>query len=517
MAGPILAPNPYGIEAGEIGVGLSRDFPCYIQNTGDSDLEFTNVVSSTPDITTPLISLPQTIPAGGFYLVTFRVTPSSPGTIDGNVTLVSNGINNPVIQEIVYTGIAGGTAALTISPPNWTFPNTKLGEESPEQLFTVSNTNNVDVTISAYTYPSDFAAGATNPALPIVLHPGDTYQFGIKYVPLAQGYISEVVEIVSDAVAGDFGLVVNGTAYLIIPDFIVSGIEERLMFAFVLPTGVVITVSGDPLSFDSDGDCQIQKLTNLGQYAVDKVLKYFWYHYEDHGYCEVRVTFSNQVTGETTTSNRIIGTVPANEKVLLDIFEVTMEGENILVTIFKEAGRGWLSIIDYGFKFLSCQEQLGTTANPVSITPAFVVSGLNDILMFAFDLSGTEETKQMDSTDFACDDATPVVSKQVMLPIPTEQGSIPGFTYEKQIMRIFFHYEDFGVAVVKFRLTTMRGQTSEQNVSLGSVTADGALKIGIADLVVVDEVVKVELEWVSGPLMLVDYTSKYVLKGERAK
>lgn len=515
LTGPELTPNPSVIDYGDVQTGVAADVDVLFINTGDSDLVITALSSDNAILTFPGVpAWPQTVTPGTSLSVTFRCIPAGAGAASAVATVTSNGVNFPVQISCSVNGVAAGTIALTVDPPEWTFDNQKVGTTSSEKLFVVTNSSSVNITVNAPTFPTDFNAGPTVPAYPVLLASGVSLTFGVRFAPLAEGYVTQDVQVNSTAPTSPFLLACKGQAYLITSAYVVpvTAVAQQL-WAFAEDSTVTVQKNAVPFSYDCDVNALVQKLHNMGLIGTDKTTAFFWLHYEDLGVVEVDVTISNQVTGASASFTRTLGSVLANERVLLDIFEVNVEGENLLLTIERAADAGALSIIDYGIKYLPSEEVLGTFANPKTITPAYVYEG-DELLLLAF---GDLSVKQMpDPEDFDTEeDAT--VSNSHLLPFQTEAGSVPGFTYEKQVCRVFFHYEDWGVAEVQVTATTMRGQTSSQSVSIGSATADGAVNNGIADLLVVDEVVKITFSHVSGNVVIVDYTAKYEMKGERGK
>lgn len=155
---------------------------------------------------------------------------------------------------------------------------------------------------------------------------------------------------------------------------------------------------------------------------------------------------------------------------------------------------------------------IAVTGNGFLITPAYIASGAEE-LIFAF---GDGTWWSMDDTDFECE-TDAYCSNTVMLPFQTPEGSIPGFAYEKQVCRVQFHYENLGVAEITITCTTENGHTESENVTIGTIGADGKVYLGIADIIVVDEIVTITFTKVSGPLSLVDWVARYEMKGEKQK
>jgi hypothetical protein len=341
--------------------------------------------------------------------------------------------------------------------------------------------------------------------------------------------VSEIVEVVSDAAASPFEVEVSGTGYLIDPAFPIPGggalgADPYFLIGLVDVLTAVTAVWQSVVNadfetqFDCEDDARIVKLHNFNLFE-DKTVKYFWFHYEDLGVAEVTFTFMNQENGDSKSYTRTVGagTLPAG-RILKEMFEITIEGENILVQWDREGDSGTLSVTDYGFRFLPSTEMLGTFANPLTLTPAYIMgSGCPPFLMFGLIDTDDEVTvHEMDPEDWDTDDNC-IARNSILLPFQTEQGPIPGFTYEKFVARVFFHYEDYGVAVVRVTVSSLRDQFSTQDVTIGTVDANRCVQLGIADLAVTDEVVEVKFERVSGAICIIDYTIKYENRGQRVK
>ena len=250
---------------------------------------------------------------------------------------------------------------------------------------------------------------------------------------------------------------------------------------------------------------------------MDKTVKQVYIHYQNYGEVEFYVKLTNHVTGDTQTQLVTAGTVSADLKRRLVTVEFVLEGEDIELEIVRLSATGPLFIEDIIFKFMPWEEQLGTAANPSTVTSAYNVDPTEvPFLLVAMD--GPVTVGYLDPDDLECE-VEAIVSNTLLLPFQTEQGSIPGFTYEKQVCRVMFHYQYLGPAVVRVRLTSMRGQVSLQDVTLTAPTGGmlTEVQMAVADIFVVDEINQIEFIPQSGPVMIIDYTAKYEQKGERGK
>jgi len=523
MSGAVLSANPGDIAFGEVTELTSADVEVVLQNTSTDGEELTilsiSLNTGTEFTLQSLPSLPYSLPTGAFVTFVVRTTPSSAAAFDDLVLVEGDFFNNPVSIPVSVTGITAGTLALTVDPTEWTFPNTKAGTSSTEKVFTIRNTGSLTVQVTALTFSAEFAAGGTAPVLPANILAGGTLDFGAIFSPVAAGQVNGTVDVVSNAAATPFVVVLGGIGFLITPVYMVTTGVVEMLLAFFVPSIAEVRVEQfeNPISFASEFDTIVKKLHNFNGLGTDKTLAQFYFHYQDRGEVELIITVRNYVddaVGQTQILN--IGTVGADLKRKLAVAEFVIEGEDIELELIVLGGNGPLFIEDYIFKFMPWTEQLGTVANPTSITSAFEVDP-NEIplLLVAFD--DAISVGYLDPEDFESETAA-VAGNSILLPFPTETGAIPGFTYEKTVMRVFVHYEYLGAATLRVNGISMRGQVSTQVVTLVVPPADEVgVQVAVVDLIIKDEIQRIEFVPVTGPISLVDYTVKYEVGGERAK
>jgi len=523
MSGAVLSANPESVDFGEVTELTSADVEVVLLNTATngSELEILSISLTTGAEFSlqSLPTLPYTLATGASVTFVVRAEPGSAAAFTDTVVVEGDFFNNPVNIPVSVTGIAAGTRSLTVDPTEWTFPNTKAGTSSSEKVFTIRNTGSVTVQVTALTFSAEFAIGGTSPALPANILAGATLDFGGIFSPAAAGQVNGTVSVVSNAAATPFVVALGGIGFLITPVYMVTGGVVEMLLSFFVPSIAEVRVEQfeNPISFASESDTIIKKLHNFNGLGTDKTLAQFYFHYQDFGEVELVVTVRNYTddsVGQSQTLN--IGTVGADLKRKLALAEFVIEGEDIELEIIVLAGDGPLFIEDYIFKFMPWTEQLGTVANPTSITSAYEVDPDEvPLLLAAFD--DDISVGYLDPEDFESETAA-IAGNSILLPFPTETGAIPGFTYEKTVMRVFVHYEYLGAATLRVNGISMRGQVSTQVVTLVAPPADEVgVQVAVVDLIIKDEIQRIEFVPVSGPMSLVDYTVKYEVGGERAK
>jgi len=139
------------------------------------------------------------VPAGGgtcTIQVTF--TPTQTGSVTDQVTISDDAAGSP--QSITVTG-TGVTSAgtISVSASSLTFAALTVGQTSPAQTVTLSNTGNTAVNISNITASGDFAETNTCGTLPTVLNVGSTCSISVTFTPTSTGNRSGGISIQDDA------------------------------------------------------------------------------------------------------------------------------------------------------------------------------------------------------------------------------------------------------------------------------------------------------------------------------
>lgn len=327
------------VNIGDIAQGVATQFIITLVDIGDPGglpLGVQYVETGTAEVT--LESPASDFVAPDFYNVdgtyasptdfTFEVTAGTLGAFTTTIHFNYNGLfpNLPYDTYIVInaTVVTSVTKALSCSPAALNFPDTKDGETSAEQLITVQNTSLVTVTVSAYSFPTGFAVGATDPALPQAILAGGSYQFGIVFEPNASGLFSDIVEVQSDAAASPFEIAVSGIGFPIEAAFIVTGAPSCLIGTAT----TVLLMDSEDLSTD---DCFATKDIGVDpgyEYSMIRVQV----NYEDKGVASLTLTAVNR-RGQTSSQTVAIGTVAADDQILAALLDLAIEGEIVRLTL----------------------------------------------------------------------------------------------------------------------------------------------------------------------------------------
>ena len=91
VSGPLISVQPLALDFGVVTIGTTDTLAYTVQNTGDADLEISNIVISDPQITTNE-PVPMTLGPGGSFVATAMYTPTG-GAVNGTLQFLSNAAN----------------------------------------------------------------------------------------------------------------------------------------------------------------------------------------------------------------------------------------------------------------------------------------------------------------------------------------------------------------------------------------------------------------------------------------
>ena len=203
----VITPSPSSLNFGSVQVGNNQALPMTLTNSGGTTVTVTQVNPTGAGFSVSGLSLPLMLTAGQSQSFTVTFTPSSAGSSNGNLAIVSNASNSTVNVALSGNGLAAG--ALTPSPSSLSFGNVQVGNHLQLQE-TLTNSGGVNVNISQATVSgTGFTMRGLNP--PLMLTPGQHYTFAVTLAPPSTGNFSGNVAIVSDASNPNLSIPLSGT------------------------------------------------------------------------------------------------------------------------------------------------------------------------------------------------------------------------------------------------------------------------------------------------------------------
>jgi hypothetical protein len=204
---PGLGAAPTALDWGTMAVGSSETLTVGVTNTGTSSETFTGVTGpGSPFSTSGLPNVGDTLAAGVSDTISVTYTPTLAESDSSSIVLTSDQGS----VTIPLTGIAiNSDPQVTISPTSLSFGNVAVGA-SATQTFTVSNTGNINLTVTKAAPPTA-PFGAVNP-IPEgqQLAPGESYTVSVTFTPTAVASYSGTYEVTTDTGQGAMDISVTG-------------------------------------------------------------------------------------------------------------------------------------------------------------------------------------------------------------------------------------------------------------------------------------------------------------------
>ena len=123
--------------------------------------------------------------------------------IDDNMSIANrrnnDNENNRANHTFLLSGVAITQGKVSINPDSHNFDNTTVGQTSPSQTFTVTNTGGTSLTINSITktgsHPNDFNVSYPNGVLPWTMAPNVSRAFAVSFTPTDVGNRNATITI----------------------------------------------------------------------------------------------------------------------------------------------------------------------------------------------------------------------------------------------------------------------------------------------------------------------------------
>jgi hypothetical protein len=201
----VLSPNPTTIGFGSVSVGSSKTMGLTVTNSGVSSVNISKTVVSGTGLSI-VGGSPSSIAAGQSSTIQIQFTPTTMGTVPGNLAIFSDASNSTLSVDVMGTGAQPG---LTLTPSFVNFGNVTVGQ-SASQSVTLTNSGTVSVTLSAAT-PSGSPFSMSGLSIPATLAAAQSISFSVKFAPTAAGVANGGINITDSAPGSPQTVVLAGT------------------------------------------------------------------------------------------------------------------------------------------------------------------------------------------------------------------------------------------------------------------------------------------------------------------
>jgi len=189
-------------------VGVTNTQMLAISNPGTATLSVTQVSLVGTGFSFSGLTPPLSVPPGGSSAFTVSFTPASASSLSGNLTLVNNTLNSPLVVPLVGTGVSP-VAQLTASPASLSFGSITTGANGTQNV-TLANTGNSSVSVSQISI-SGTGFSVNGSAQPVTLAAGQSTSFSVTFAPTTTGNLSGSVTVTSNATNSPLAISLSGS------------------------------------------------------------------------------------------------------------------------------------------------------------------------------------------------------------------------------------------------------------------------------------------------------------------
>jgi hypothetical protein len=190
----VLIANPVSTSFGSVQVGNSVNQSQTLTNTGGSSVTVSQANVSGAGFSLSGLGLPLTLTAGQSYTFQTIFAPTSGGTANGSIAVVSNASNSTLPISLSGSGAAAGLFG--VSPATLNFGSVAVGQNKSMPV-TLSATGSAVTVSSASMSTTEFTLSGTS--FPLTIGAGQSTSATVTFTPQASGAASASASYASNA------------------------------------------------------------------------------------------------------------------------------------------------------------------------------------------------------------------------------------------------------------------------------------------------------------------------------
>jgi hypothetical protein len=203
-----LSESPATLSFGSLPIGNNQTLAETLTNVGNSSTTISQATVTGAGFTLSGWSLPVTLAVGQSTSFNVVFAPQASGTVNGNVSIVSDAINSPLNLAVSGAGLAPGS--LSANPPSISFSNVQVGNNrSVSETLTNFSGSSVTITQAA---PTGVGFSVSGLSLPVTLAAGQGATFNVVFTPQSAGNVSGNLVVSSNASNPTLNIPLSGSA-----------------------------------------------------------------------------------------------------------------------------------------------------------------------------------------------------------------------------------------------------------------------------------------------------------------
>jgi Abnormal spindle-like microcephaly-assoc'd, ASPM-SPD-2-Hydin len=182
-----LSLSTTALNFGNVLVNGSSTQAVTLKNSGQTDIQITQVGVTAGAFTINGLAAPATIPAGQSVALQAKFAPTAAGAATGAITITSDAQTSTSTVALSGTGVAA-TYTMSLSPTSLNFGNVNVGSTATQNV-QVSNTGNSSVTVSQIA-ASGTGISVSGAATPLTIAPAQSVTLALKFAPTTSGAVT---------------------------------------------------------------------------------------------------------------------------------------------------------------------------------------------------------------------------------------------------------------------------------------------------------------------------------------
>jgi Abnormal spindle-like microcephaly-assoc'd, ASPM-SPD-2-Hydin/Protein of unknown function (DUF1573)/Transmembrane protein 131-like N-terminal len=179
-----LALSSTSLNFGSVQVNGHSTQAITIQNTGQTDMQISQIAVSGAGFSVSGVATPVTVPAGQSMALQATFAPTTAGSATGGITVTSDATNPTANVALSGSGVAAAYT-MAVVPGSVNFGNVNVGS-SATQAVQIANTGNSSVTVTQVT-ASGAGVSVSGVSVPLTLAPAQSVAVNVGYAPKASG------------------------------------------------------------------------------------------------------------------------------------------------------------------------------------------------------------------------------------------------------------------------------------------------------------------------------------------
>jgi P pilus assembly chaperone PapD len=194
-AGSQLSLSATALNFGNVLVNGSSTQAVTMKNSGQTDVQVTQVGVSGGGFSASGVAAPVTIPAGQSVALQAKFAPTAAGPVTGAITVTSDALNSTSTVALSGTAVAA-MYTMSLSPASVNFGSVSVGSSATQNV-QLSNTGNSSVTL-VQVVAGGSGISVSGVTTPVTIAPSQSVALTVKYSPTTSGTTTGSVTVVND-------------------------------------------------------------------------------------------------------------------------------------------------------------------------------------------------------------------------------------------------------------------------------------------------------------------------------